>query len=166
MKYIEMKVTGVVVDPETAAPMIMLKDAGEKEILPIWVGVMEAAAILMALEDVKPERPMTHDMTRNIITSLGSRVQKISITDIIDHVFYATISLIDDAGELVHVDSRPSDAIAVAMGANVPILVNEKVIKKARIVDLTSQNVKDMSTDELGTILENLSVEDFGKYKM
>jgi len=166
MKFLDMKVTGVIVDPSTYIPMVILKDMEEENTLPIWVGIMEAAAILTELESIKPDRPMTHDLAKNIVSLLGAEVRKVAITDLSDNVFYATLYLSDAEGELVEVDARPSDAIAIAMRSDVPILVNENIISKARVIDLSSDSMKNKSSSELESILESLSAEDFGKYKM
>lgn len=166
MKLLEMRVSGVIIDPSTYIPMVILKDMEEKKTLPIWVGIMEAAAILSELETIKPDRPMTHDLVKNVITTLGAEVQKVAITDLYDNVFYATLYLSDAKGDSVEVDARPSDAIAIAMRSSVPILVNESIIGKAKVIDLSAGSMKNKSSEELRSILENLSAEDFGKYKM
>ena len=166
MKFLDMKVTGVIVDPTTFVPMVILKDMEEKKTLPIWVGIMEAASILTELEKIEPDRPMTHDLAKNIISLLGATVQKVAITDFYDNVFYATLFLKDGGGEVLELDARPSDAIAIAMRSRVPILVNESVVAKARVVDLSTASMKGKSNAELKGILESLSAEDFGKYKM
>ncbi|MDH3976406.1 MAG: bifunctional nuclease family protein [Deltaproteobacteria bacterium] len=166
MKFLEMRVSGVIVDPSTYIPMVILKDMEEKKTLPVWVGIMEAAAILTSLESIKSDRPMTHDLAKNIISTLGADVQKVAITDLYDNVFYATLYLSDAKGELIELDARPSDAIAIAMRSFAPILVNESIIDKARVIDLSAESMKSKSSAELRSILENLSAEDFGKYKM
>lgn len=166
MKFIDMKVTGVIVDSSSLVPMVILKDMDEKNVLPILVGIMEAASILTELENTEIDRPMTHDLIKDIIGSLGSSVKKVKLTTLEDNVFYASIHIVLPTGESVEVDSRPSDAIALAMRCSVPILVNESIIAKSRIVDLSVDTVNDKSSEELTSILENLSEEDFGKYKM
>ena len=166
MKFIDMKVTGVIVDSSSLVPMIILKDMEEKNVLPILVGIMEAASILTELENTELERPMTHDLIKDIVGVLGSSVKKVKLTSLEDSVFYASIDIVLPTGESVEVDSRPSDAIALAMRCSVPILVNESIIAQSRIVDLSVDTVKDKSGEELTSILENLSEEDFGKYKM
>jgi bifunctional DNase/RNase len=166
MHFYEMKVTGVVLDPTTYAPMVILKDSDEKNVLPIWVGIMEATAIIAELEKVEIGRPMTHDLTKNIMADLDAKLTKIAVVDLKDNVFYATLTIKSDSGKVVEVDSRPSDAIALAMRCDVPILVSEEVILKSRVVDLTSDEVKEMSGEELTEMLKNFSAEDFGKYEM
>lgn len=170
MKFIDMKVTGVIVDSSSLVPMVILKDRDEKNVLPILVGLMEAASILAELENTEIDRPMTHDLIKDIIGSLGSSVKKVLLTTLEDDIFYASIHIVLPSGESVEVDSRPSDAIALAMRCGVPILVNESIIAKSRIVDLSldlsADTVKDKSGEELVSILESLSEEDFGRYKM
>ena len=170
MKFIDMKVTGVIVDSSNLVPVVILKDMDEKNVLPILVGIMEAASILTELEKTEMDRPMTHDLLKDIIGSLGSSVEKVLLTALEDNVFYASIHIALPTGESVEVDSRPSDAIALAMRCSVPILVNESIIAKSKIVDLSAalsiDTVKEKSGEELTSILENLSEEDFGRYKM
>lgn len=166
MKFFEMKITGVAIDPSNQAPMVILKDMDGKNVLPIWVGIAEAAAVLTELEDIEIERPMTHDLAKNIISSLDAKVEKVAVVDVRDNIYYATITVRKTSGEVLEIDSRPSDAIALAMRFGVPILVAENVLSKSRIVDLTVEDVLAKSSEELMEILENFSDEDFGKYKM
>ncbi len=166
MKYLEMRVSGVVVDSSSSVPMVILEDMEEKNVLPICIGIMEAAAILAELEQVEIERPMTHDLARSMLSALDATLYKITIDDLRDNVFYATVYLRSSDGETVEVDSRPSDAIALALRCGAPILVNEDVIFRARVVDLRAENIRGRSPEELTRILENMSAEDFGKYKM
>lgn len=166
MNYVEMKVSGVIFDPSSLAPMVVLKDLSERESLPIWIGVMEAAAILSELEGVKIDRPMTHDLLNNIINSAGSEIQKITVDDLKDSVFYATIFLKLASGDVIEVDSRPSDAIAVAVRSRSAILVSEKVMSQAKMIDLTKESLKGLNSKSLSAILKNMPDEEFGKYKM
>ncbi len=166
MKYHEMKVAAIVLDPSNYVPMVILKDMNEENSLPVWIGITEAAAILTELEKVDIERPMTHDLTKKIIGSLGGDVFKVTIDDIKDNVFYSTIYIKTSSGEILKMDSRPSDAIAMAMSSSVPILVNEKVILKSKVIDISTEQIKGRSKEELLSILENLSTDDFGKYMM
>ena len=106
------------------------------------------------------------NMTRNMITSLGAKVRDVAITELKDNVFYASIYLLSPSGDIIEIDSRPSDAIAVAMRCDVPVRVRESVIEKSKVIDLASDNAINSNKDELTDILENLSLEDFGKYKM
>lgn len=162
--FIEMKVCGIMLDPLTQVPIVILKDKDEKETLPIWIGLVEASAIAMELEKVKIHRPLTHDLLKNILEQLKVSVVKIEITDLRDNTYYALIHL--NTGEAVMaVDSRPSDAIALALRTDSPIFVAKSVLEKSKHLDKEttfSQENKDKWTE----ILENLNPEDFGKYKM
>lgn len=160
--WVEMKVSGLALDSISNMPIIILKDLEEKRSLPIWVGVFEANAIALELEKVTTPRPMTHDLIRNLLEALNAHVEKIVVNDLRDNTFYATIYLILD-GDEVQVDSRPSDAIALALRTKSPIFVSEDVVNKAKSVEVT----KDQDDQEkLKEWLENLKPEDFGKYKM
>ncbi len=164
---IEMKVTGLTIDPFTNMPIIILKDMEEKSALPIWIGLIEASAIATELEKIKLARPMTHDLMKNVLGVLGVRVIKVEVNDLCDNTFYARIFLTREDKEFM-IDARPSDAIALALRVGAPIYVDRKVIEKSRQIDLG----KDEATgDKSGQqkwaeFLENLSPEDFGKYKM
>lgn len=164
--FVEMKVTGLTIDPFTSMPIIILKDMEEKCALPIWIGLIEASAIATELEHIVLARPMTHDLMKNIIETLDASVLKAEVHDLADNTFYARIHLKRDKKEFV-IDSRPSDAIAIALRAKAQIFVARHVIDKSRKIDLS----KDTTTDEMRKrkwteILENLSPDDFGKYKM
>jgi bifunctional DNase/RNase len=165
---IEMRVSGLAIDPLTNTPIVILKDMEEKMAVPIWIGLFEASAIATELEKVSFSRPMTHDLLHNILVSLEVKVVKIEITDLKDNTFFANIYFLKDGNNII-VDSRPSDAIAIALRENAPIFVDEKVVEKSRKLDLGDK--KGMSLDKLKEenleeFLENLSPEDFGKYKM
>jgi len=164
---IEMKVTGLTIDPFTNMPIIILKDLEEKSALPIWIGLIEASAIATELEKIQLARPMTHDLMRNILQSLEVKVEKVEVNDLCDNTFYARIYLKNDGREFV-VDSRPSDAIALALRVSAPIFVDKKVIEKSRNVDLGKETKegKKGEREKWAEILENLTPEDFGKYKM
>ncbi|MBI3399228.1 MAG: bifunctional nuclease family protein [Deltaproteobacteria bacterium] len=163
---LEMRVFGLAIDPFNNAPIIILKDAEDKNVLPIWIGPLEASAIATQLEKIQLARPMTHDLLKDIFKNLGVTVSKVEITDLEDNVYYAVIYLI--VGNTCHtIDARPSDAIAVALRANSPIFVEKKVLEKSRNVDAAKQaNRDEKSQTEWLEILENLSPENFGKYKM
>ncbi len=164
---IEMKVTGLTIDPFTNMPIIILKDAEEKSALPIWIGLIEASAIATELERIPLARPMTHDLMKNVLQTLDVEIQKIEVNDLCDNTFYARIYLRHDGKEFV-IDSRPSDAIALALRASAPIFVDKKVIEKSRSIDL-GKETKGLGKGEQQKwteILENLNPEDFGKYKM
>lgn len=164
---IEMKVTGLTIDPFTNMPIVILKDSKEKFTLPIWVGFIEASAIASEIENIKLSRPMTHDLLRNVLEMLGVKVIDVKVIDLADNTFYAKMSLEKD-GKTMDVDCRPSDGIAVAMRSKSPILVSKVVIEKSRKIDMS---LSAMDNDEerkkkWTEILESLSPEDFGKYKM
>jgi uncharacterized protein len=159
---IEMTIKGLMIDPITNMPIIILRDGDGQRILPIWVGVFEANAIALQIENVQTPRPMTHDLLRNVIQDLSARVERIVVTDLKENTFYAVIHLRSD-GAAVVVDARPSDAIALALRASAPIFVEESVIASARSVDSSKES---MDVGRLQKWLENLSEEELGKYKM
>jgi len=162
----EMKVAGITVDPFTNTPIVILKDLEEKDVLPIWIGLLEASRIATAIENIQTPRPMTHDLLKNLLDNLGVKVIKIEINDLKDNTYYALIHLDVDNKRLV-IDSRPSDAIAIALRTGASIFVEENVIKKSAKVDLSQKGDKVVTdTGEWEDILENLSPDDFGKYKM
>lgn len=164
---IEMKVSGLAIDPLTNTPIVILKDMEEKRAVPIWIGLFEASAIATELEKVSFSRPMTHDLLHNILMTLDVKVTKIEINDLKDNTFFANIYFLKDGANVV-VDARPSDAIALALRGNVPIFVDEKVVEKSRNLDLGEKKVKldKLKEENLEEFLENLSPEEFGKYKM
>lgn len=159
---IKMTVRGIALDPITNMPIIVLRDMEEKRALPIWVGIFEANAIALELEKVATPRPMTHDLIKNILDGLGVGVRQIVINDLKDNTFYAIIELTHN-GNLVTIDSRPSDAIALALRVNAPIFVTEKVITKAKNIEVSEEKEE---SDRWRDWLENLKPEDFGGYKM
>lgn len=165
---IEMKVTGLTIDPFTNMPIIILKDLEEKNALPIWIGLIEASAIATELEKIQLSRPMTHDLIRNILQALEVVVLRVEVNDLSDNTFYARIYLQGKGGELV-IDSRPSDAIALALRTKAPIFVDKKVIEKSRSIDLAKggkEAEKKGKEEKWAEILDNLNPDDFGKYKM
>jgi hypothetical protein len=156
---IEMKVRGIAVDPTMKSPAVILTDEDEKRYLPIWIGVPEATAIFIQLNDQAVPRPMTHDLLKSVIEALGAKVVKIVINDIDQSTFFARLFLdMGNGGEPIEVDSRPSDAIALALRVGAPIFVTEKVIIKATIADKEKYK-KEIS--EFKQFLENLSPSDF-----
>jgi uncharacterized protein len=159
---IEMMIKGLMVDPITNNPIVILKDKDGDRVLPIWVGMFEANAIALQIENVSTPRPMTHDLLRNIIGDLEGHVDRIVVSDLKDNTFYAVIHL-TVRGERVAVDARPSDAIALALRTRSPILVEEAVIENAKTHDFTSDRA---DTDRLQKWLESLDPDDLGKYKM
>jgi len=167
---LEMKVKGLTLDPVTSTPIVILKDVAGKTALPIWIGLMEASAIAMELEKVQLSRPMTHDLIRNILGTLHIKLSKIVVNDLKDNTFYASIYLDLGDGKEQVVDSRPSDAIALALRTSSPIFVDQVVIEKSRKTDIPLKGSEGESTEERKKrweeLLEKLSPEDFGKYKM
>jgi bifunctional DNase/RNase len=162
-----MKVAGLTIDPLTNTPIVILKDAEEKKAIPIWIGLFEASAIATELEKITFSRPMTHDLINEILKIINIEIVKIEIHDLRNNTFFANIHLLKEGKSLV-VDSRPSDAIAIALRAGAPIFVDEKVIEKSRNVDFGKKitELDKMKDEKLKEFLENLSPEDFGKYKM
>jgi len=159
---IEMTIKGLMVDPITNMPIVILKDKDGDRVLPIWVGIFEANAIAVQIENIETRRPMTHDLLRNIITDLDGQVDRVVVSDLKDNTFYAVIHL-TVRGERIAVDARPSDAIALALRTRSPILVEESVIANAKTVDFTPDQA---DSDRLQKWLENLDPEELGKYKM
>ena len=164
---VKMKVSGLTIDPLTNTPIVILKDLDEKKAIPIWIGLFEASAIATELEKISFSRPMTHDLIYEILKTVDVEVIKIEIHDLRNNTFFANIHLTKDDKTMV-VDSRPSDAIALALRANAPIFVAEKVIEKSRNVDFGKKitELDNLKDEKLKEFLENLSPEDFGKYKM
>jgi hypothetical protein len=159
---IEMTIKGLMVDPITNTPIVILKDKEGERVLSIWVGIFEANAIALQIENVETARPMTHDLLRNIITDLDGRVDRVVVNDLRDNTFFAIIHM-TVGGDRVAVDARPSDAIALALRTRAPILVEEAVIDSAKTVDFASQRA---DTDRLQKWLESLDPDELGKYKM
>ena len=159
---IEMTIKGLMVDPVTNMPIIILRDKDGQKVLPIWVGIFEANAIALQIENVSTPRPMTHDLLRNVIHDLRASVQKVVVCDLQENTFYALIYLLLN-GETVAIDARPSDAIALALRTRSPIFVEDTVIDHAKTVDFSSE--KD-DADRLQKWLESLDPDDMGKYKM
>ena len=159
---IEMTIKGLMVDPITNMPIIILKDKEGERVLPIWVGIFEANAIALQIENIATPRPMTHDLIRNIIADLEGQVDRVVVCELKDETFYAVIHM-TVRGERVAVDARPSDAIALALRTRSPILVEENVIANAKTVDFTAARA---DSDHLQKWLESLDPEQLGKYKM
>jgi bifunctional DNase/RNase len=159
---IEMTIKGLMVDPITNMPIIILRDKEGQRVLPIWVGVFEANAIALQIENVTTPRPMTHDLLRNVIQDLRARIDKIVVSDLKENTFYALIYLTVN-GDVVAIDARPSDAIALALRARAPIFVEERVIDHAKTTDLVPEKGE---TERLQKWLESLDPDEMGKYKM
>jgi bifunctional DNase/RNase len=164
---IEMKVSGLTIEQITNTPIVILNDFQEKKDIHIWIGIFEASAIATELEKIKFSRPMTHDLLCDLLNVLEAMVSRIEINDVRNNTFYAHIVLVKDGHNYI-VDSRPSDAIALALRANAPIFVHDKVIEKARNIDFgpNAGDVDDLKHEKMKEFLENLANDDFGKYKM
>ena len=156
---VEMTIKGLMVDPVTNVPIILLRDASGQKVLPIWVGLFEANAIAMQLEKILSPRPMTHDLLCNVIAAVNARVERVVITDLKDSTFFALIHL-DQGGEKISIDARPSDAMALALRVHVPIFVEEIVLEKSNRSG--EDGVVDES-DRLRRWLEQVDPEDLGK---
>lgn len=159
---VEMKIRGLMMDPVTNMPIVVLKDMGGDAVLPIWVGIYEANAIALEIEKVTTPRPMTHDLLKNVLTGLDARVHKVVVNELRDDTFFAVIWLERD-GNIISIDSRPSDALALALRVDCPIFVEDEVLKSSRLASAVSDRV---SSEELRKWLENLGDEDLGRYKM
>jgi len=163
-ELMEVKVMGIVVDPKASNPVVILVDLAGKKALPIWIGVFEAEAISRGLEDVVTLRPMTHDLMKQILDTFRVSVSRVVIHDIKDNTFYANLYLNVDGGERI-VDSRPSDAIALAVRVKAPIFVTEAVVEATKDLGVFASQLLE-GQDELKSIIESMKDEDFGKYKM
>jgi hypothetical protein len=159
---IEMRIRGLVMDPVTNMPIVILKDVNGASVLPIWVGIYEANAIALEIEKVTTPRPMTHDLLKNLLLGLETRVQKVVVSELKEDTFYALIWLERD-GQVMSIDSRPSDALALALRMDCPIYVEEEVLKNSKIAGGASEKP---SNEELRKWLEGLNDEDMGRYKM
>ncbi len=159
---VEMKIRGLMMDPVTNMPIVVLKDVEGDAVLPIWVGIYEANAIALEIEKVSTPRPMTHDLLKNVLTSLDAHVHKVVVSDLRDDTFFAVIWL-ERNGSVISIDSRPSDALALALRVDCPIFVDDEVLKSSRLASAVNDRV---SAEELRKWLENLNDEDLGRYKM
>ncbi len=159
---IEMKIRGLMMDPITNMPIVILKDINGGITLPIWVGIYEANAIALEMEKVQTPRPMTHDLLKNVLTGLSVRVKKVVVNELREDTFYALICLERDS-QTINVDCRPSDALALALRTDAPIFVEDEVLRSSRVASAASDKV---NNEELRRWLENLNEEDLGKYKM
>jgi uncharacterized protein len=162
MPEVEMKIRGLMMDPVTNMPIVILKDVNGDSVLPIWVGIYEANAIALEIEKVTTPRPMTHDLIKNLLTGLDTRVHKVVVNELREDTFYAVIWLERD-GRIISVDSRPSDALAIALRLDCPIFVEDEVLKSSKQATAVSDRI---SSDELRKWLEGLNDEDLGRYKM
>ena len=165
MKEIEFKIKGLMMDPLTNNPIVVLQETSSETLLPIWVGIFEANAIALQIEKVDTPRPMTHDLMKGLLNHLDVKVTKIVVTELKDSTFYAVIFL-DAGGKVVTVDSRPSDAIALALRTDSPIFVTEEVLSKSTSTTETVLSADKSSPEDIRKWLENLNPDDMGKYKM
>ena len=160
---VEMKVEGLTLDPLTNMPIIILKDLLSDKALPIWVGYFEANAIALEIEKINTPRPMTHDLLRSMITSLRAKVKHVLINDLKDNTFFAVISVIQNGSDMT-IDSRPSDAIALALRTKSPIFVEDKVIEAAKKLDLPDPNkIQDDEKQQWKDWITSIKPQDFGK---
>ncbi len=159
---VEMKISGLIPDPMTNMPIVVLKDQSSGVVLPIWVGAFEANAIMMEIEKVTAPRPMTHDLLKNLLVGLEATVRKVVVTELREDTFYAVIWLERD-GQSISLDSRPSDALALALRMDCPIFVDDEVLKNSKVAGPLSDRA---SSEELRNWLENLGEDDLGRYKM
>jgi bifunctional DNase/RNase len=159
---VEMKIRGLMMDPVTNMPIVILKDINGNAVLPIWVGVYEANAIALEIEKVATPRPMTHDLIKNLLVGLNTSVQKVVVSELKEETYYALIWL-EQNGQIISIDSRPSDALALALRLDCPIYVEEGVLKNSKLATASSEKV---TNEELKKWLEGLNDEDLGRYKM
>jgi len=159
---VEMKIRGLMMDPVTNMPIVVLKDINGNTILPIWVGIYEANAIALEIEKVSTPRPMTHDLIKTLLLGLGTGIRKVVVSELKEDTFYAIIWL-DRNGDLISVDSRPSDALALALRLDCPIYVDESVLKSSQKSNAASDKI---NNEEWRRWLESLNDEDLGRYKM
>jgi bifunctional DNase/RNase len=159
---VEVRIRGLMMDPVTNMPMVVLKDVDGDAVLPIWVGIFEANAIALEIEKSATPRPMTHDLLRNTLRAFDAHVTRVVVSDLRDDTFFAVIWL-ERNGEVMSLDARPSDALALAMRSDCPIFVSRVVMDSARA---GQRNGRDVTSDEMRRWLENLGDDDMGRYKM
>ncbi len=157
---IELQIGGLGFDPKNMSPLVLLRDAAEINFLPIWIGIFEAAAIAMELQGVKPPRPMTHDLLKSAVEKMGGSIQRVIISDIKEGTFFATIE-VEKEGKKILLDSRPSDAIAIAVRSHIPILVSETVMVQAKLVNAEKDEEE---TKKFKDFIDNMKPEDFTKF--
>jgi len=158
---IEMSIKGLMVDPVTNMPIVILRDADNQRVLPIWVGPVEANAIALQIENVSPPRPMTHDLLRNVLEELGATLTRVLITNLRENTFYAYLEL-RRGTETILIDARPSDAITLSLRTKAPVFVDPKVLDQARSVDVSTEQA---DSERIQKWLESLDPDDMG-YKM
>ena len=158
---IQMNLGGLGFDPKNMSPIILLKDLEERNFLPIWIGMFEAASIAMELQDFKPPRPMTHDLITKTIESLQASVKQIIISEIVENTFFAVIELVTKNGKIIEIDARPSDAIAIAVRVKSDIFVTETVMSKAKMVNAEKD---EKETKKFNSFIDNIKPDDFSSY--
>ena len=160
---IEMQLGGLGFDPKNMSPIVLLRDLEERNFLPIWIGMFEAAAIAMELQEFKPPRPMTHDLITKIVAELNGKVVRVVINEIVENTFYAIIETQSEANKetLIKIDARPSDAIAVAVRTGVPIFVSEAVMLKAKMVNAEKDEEE---TKKFKDFIDKINPGDFSKF--
>ena len=159
---VEMQIRGLMIDPDSQQPIVILKDVASDALLPIWVGVFEANAIALELDKSTTPRPVTHDLMRNLVRGLNAVVRKVVVSELRDETFYAVIWL-EQEGETVTLDARPSDAIALALRFDCPVYASRAVLDNAR---KAAENAPPANSEEIRRWLENLNDDDMGRYKM
>jgi hypothetical protein len=157
---IELQVGGLGFDPRNLSPLVLLRDPEELNFLPIWIGIFEAAAIAMELQNVKPPRPMTHDLIISAISQLGGTIKRVVISDVKEGTFYAIIE-VEKEGKVLKLDARPSDAIAIAVRSHCPVLVSEVVMMQAKLVNAEKDEEE---TKKFKEFIQDMKPEDFTKY--
>ncbi len=161
-RLVKVKVEGLTLDPMTNMPIVLLKDPSGNKALPIWVGIYEANAIVSVIEDIQTPRPLTHELIHNILSGVQSSVERVVVNDLRENTFYAIIFIMQN-GKLIKIDSRPSDAIAIALRNKAPIFVSERVFEDAKVVDFDKQDPKsNVEKENLKDWLDNLNPKDFG----
>lgn len=160
---VEVRIRGLMLDPATNMPIVVLKDVASETVMPIWVGIFEANAIAIEIEKLATPRPMTHDLTKNLIRHLNGSLEKVVITELRDDTFFAVLWMRQE-DDAITIDARPSDAIALALRADCPIYVSEQVMQSAKLN--TSGPPEGPTAEQLRNWLEGLNDEDMGRYKM
>lgn len=163
MELVKMEIKGLMLDPVSNMPIVILKDADSNQVLPIWIGIFEANAIMVQLENISSPRPMTHDLMQSILVQLNAVVEKIVVTDLKNNTYFAIIHL-DLKGKKYTIDARPSDAIALSLRTGSPIYANVKVIEQAQKMDADKEG--GVESERIKKWFEDLDAEDLGKYKM
>ncbi len=160
-RIIEVKIEGLTLDPMTNMPIVLLRNLEGNKALPIWVGIYEANAIASVIEDIGSPRPLTHELIYNILDGVKVSVERVVVNDLRENTFYALIFLLQN-GKLVKIDSRPSDAIAIALRNKAPIFVSEKVFEDAKLIDLEQEPKQSIERTNMKEWLDNLNPKDFG----